>query len=113
MNTPHLLYPVSSSLGALWSWLMAQPGQRPAGQNSGLSRSHASACAPKPHSAAPGMVSECHPGARPALRRPVRVLRVLEAGQSPAQAGRLRISGCMADVCAELDRLAAHEALLH
>ena len=48
--------------------------------------------------------------APPALRphrpqRPLRPLRVVRAG-----AGRLVISGRMADVCAELDRLAALEA---
>jgi len=41
--------------------------------------------------------------------RPLRVLRVVEAGQPSSQAGRLVISGRMADVCAELDRLAAIE----
>jgi hypothetical protein len=34
-------------------------------------------------------------------------LRVFEAGQKPSQVGRVVISGRMADVCAELDRLAA------
>lgn len=37
----------------------------------------------------------------------LRVVRVMEAGQTPAQVGRMVISGRMADVCAELDRLAA------
>lgn len=45
--------------------------------------------------------------------RPLRVLQVVEAGQNPGHGARLRISGRMADVCAELDRLAAREALLH
>ncbi len=44
------------------------------------------------------------------LRRPLRVVRVLEAGQPHTQVGRMVISGRMADVCAELDRLAAGEA---
>jgi len=44
------------------------------------------------------------------MRQPLRVLRVVDAGLSPAQSGRLRISGRMADVCAELDRLAALES---
>lgn len=60
--------------------------------------------------------------ARPALTpRPVsaicstrpaalRVVRVCEAQQRPGEMGRLVISGRMADVCAELDRLVAHEA---
>ena len=45
-----------------------------------------------------------------ACARPLRVVRVLDAGQPRSQAGRLVISGRMADVCAELDRLAALEA---
>jgi hypothetical protein len=43
-------------------------------------------------------------------RRPLRVLRVVESSRAPASAGRMVISGRMADVCAELDRLAALEA---
>jgi hypothetical protein len=45
--------------------------------------------------------------------QPLRVVRVMEAGQPSASSGRMVISGRMADVCAELDRLAAREALLH
>lgn len=45
-----------------------------------------------------------------AVARPLRVVRVLEAGQPRTQVGRMVISGRMADVCAELDRLAAREA---
>ena len=44
---------------------------------------------------------------------PLRVLRVVEKGQPRACTGRLVISGRMADVCAELDRLVAREAALH
>jgi hypothetical protein len=46
------------------------------------------------------------PVATPALR----VLRVTESDQRVKGAGRMVISGRMADVCAELDRLAALEA---
>lgn len=42
----------------------------------------------------------------------LRVLRVADAGQSSLHGGRMVISGRMADVCAELDRLAAQEAAL-
>jgi hypothetical protein len=45
-----------------------------------------------------------------APRRPLRVLRVVDAGHAPSTAGRMVISGRMADVCAELDRLVALEA---
>jgi hypothetical protein len=42
----------------------------------------------------------------------LRVLRVADAGQNSFHGGRMVISGRMADVCAELDRLAAQEAAL-
>jgi hypothetical protein len=43
-------------------------------------------------------------------RRPVRVVRVVDGSCAPTRAGRMLMSGRMADVCAELDRLAALEA---
>jgi len=43
---------------------------------------------------------------------PLRVLRVVESGMPRSSAGRLVISGRMADVCAELDRLVEREAAL-
>jgi hypothetical protein len=50
------------------------------------------------------------PASRSCVRRPLRVVRVLDACQAPSGAGRMVISGRMADVCAELDRLAELEA---
>ncbi|CAN5712527.1 hypothetical protein BH11PSE7_BH11PSE7_02860 [soil metagenome] len=50
---------------------------------------------------------------RSCAQRPLWVLRVVEANHAPASAGRMVISGRMADVCAELDRLAALEATRH
>ncbi len=55
-------------------------------------------------------------GAKPPLsslalqQTPLRIVRVIERGQSRGHVGRMVISGRMADVCAELDRLAACEA---
>lgn len=43
----------------------------------------------------------------------LRVVRVCEAHDGPHHTGRMVISGRMADVCAELDRLAAREAQHH
>ncbi len=40
---------------------------------------------------------------------PLRILRVVEPGDRAAGAGRMRMSGSMADVCAELDRLVERE----
>jgi hypothetical protein len=48
---------------------------------------------------------------KPALK-PLRVVRVVESGQTRTSVGRMVISGRMADVCAELDRLAACEAAM-
>lgn len=47
--------------------------------------------------------------ARRASTTRLRVLRVAEPAQSRTCAGRMVISGRLADVCAELDRLAAME----
>ena len=46
---------------------------------------------------------------RPVPSRALRVLRISEQGDHPQSAGRMVISGRMADVCAELDRLIALE----
>ncbi|MES2980260.1 MAG: hypothetical protein V4731_17710 [Pseudomonadota bacterium] len=43
----------------------------------------------------------------------LRVLRTFEPGVSPSCAGRMVISGRMADVCAELERLTSQSAPLH
>jgi hypothetical protein len=42
----------------------------------------------------------------------LRVVREQDAAMSPACAGRMKISGRMSDVCAELDRMAQREAAL-
>lgn len=49
-----------------------------------------------------------HPQHRQA-RSPLRVIRVVEAGQASALAGRILMSGRMADVCEELDRMVERE----
>jgi hypothetical protein len=71
----------------------------------------AEALAPQP---AP-VIRTCVRGAgRPRMAqppaRPLRVVRVLEPSAPRQVAGRMVISGRLADVCAELDRLAALEA---
>jgi len=44
------------------------------------------------------------------MARPLRVVRMVDAQQPGRATGRMVISGRMADVCAELDRLVALEA---
>jgi hypothetical protein len=61
----------------------------------------------------PARVAARAPLATGAARRApqaLRVVRVLEPSAPRAVAGRMVISGRLADVCAELDRLAALEA---
>ena len=48
--------------------------------------------------------------ARNPVRRPLRVVRVIDGLQGHRGTGRMVISGRMADVCAELDRLVACES---
>ena len=50
------------------------------------------------------------PPTRPQPAKGLRVVRVVEASAARADAGRMVISGRLADVCAELERLAALEA---
>ncbi len=69
--------------------------------------------APRPIAAwSPSCASRPNYNAPPpaTARHPVRVVRVIETSPSAASAGRMRISGRMADVCAELERLAALES---
>jgi hypothetical protein len=42
----------------------------------------------------------------------LRVVRIVESGQASALAGRILMSGRMADVCAELDRMVEREAAM-
>lgn len=65
-----------------------------------------------PESIAASAIKTDSSGQNHATHRPLRIVRVLEAGQARTNVGRMVISGCMADVCAELDRLAAREAAL-
>lgn len=66
--------------------------------------------APEP---APVIRTSVRAATRPRVQapaKPLRVVRVLEPSASRQVAGRMVISGRLADVCAELDRLAALEA---
>jgi hypothetical protein len=63
-------------------------------------------CAPLGQKTAPSTRHAQPASSTPALR----VVRVAESDQRVKGAGRMVISGRMADVCAELDRLAALEA---
>ncbi|BEP35787.1 hypothetical protein GmRootV59_27580 [Variovorax sp. V59] len=86
------------------------PARRPARRDTGSSSAGLRyvavrpACAARDHAATPK--------AAPAPVRPLRVIRVVDGPQGERRnTNRMVISGRMADVCAELDRLAALEAM--
>jgi hypothetical protein len=68
-----------------------------------------SGLAPQPHAPSPAARGGTEAAPRSAFK-PLRVVRVLEPSAPRSTAGRMVISGRLADVCAELDRLAALEA---
>jgi hypothetical protein len=70
----------------------------------------------QPSTEAERPLNHCARVVRPAraTNRPLRIVRVLDHDGSPTNSvGRMVISGRMADVCAELDRLVAREKTLH
>jgi hypothetical protein len=113
MNQALTLSSVLQSFKVLWQWLMAKPGQ-PLPSRTGTTSDWAAAPSSTDATALCNQTLTTQTNNQPVRSsRPVRVLQVMESGQNPNQSGRLRISGRMADVCAELDRLAAREALQH
>lgn len=99
-----LAHNVFTPLAPLFNWLFA-----------GTARTQARHATPDRPS---GVASRRPAASAPLLRgassnRPLRVVRVAEPGQPQRGSGRIVISGRMADVCAELDRLAALESRLH
>ncbi len=55
----------------------------------------------------------CGGVARPSRQSRLKIVRELDASVSASCAGRMIISGRMADVCAELDRMAMRESAAH
>ncbi len=55
----------------------------------------------------------CGGAARPSRQSRLKIVREFDASVSASCAGRMIISGRMADVCAELDRMAMRESAAH
>ena len=99
------------SLQGLVGWLTASASGKHLSRPSLATRTgspRGTTCASHANMAAARPACPVHAQAAP--QRPLRVLRVVDTQQATASTGRMRISGRMADVCAELDRLAALEA---
>ncbi|WP_296469662.1 hypothetical protein [Rhodoferax sp.] len=106
MNTALVMKPdFLAPLRLLLTWLLPSPPQRAPRYASARSTEHCNA----PHLIAMRADSTGARGQNSCKSKPLRVVRVLESGQSRSEVGRMVISGRMADVCAELDRLAACE----
>jgi hypothetical protein len=95
---------LTAPLRSLLGWLVRAPGARRAAGRARAGKLGAGG----PAASGSRPANSLHAPAAP--RRPLRVVRVVEASRPAAGAGRMFISGRMADVCAELDRLAAMEA---
>ena len=116
MNIVYQSPAIRTPLKAFWNWLTEAPVP-PQTSRVGVRPPTSKASRPLTVHPAP----RCHHGltdlpaavARRAAPRPLRTVRVMEAGQAPGQVGRMVMSGRMADVCAELDRLVACEMRLH
>ena len=112
---PSTLYATVSILSCMHALLRRVAATSvPGWRNAPVRRAHApclntTPCGASAHNAPPSPpIARAERRATPA----VRVVRVVEAGQTTAQGGRMDISGRMADVCAELDRMVARESAL-
>ncbi|CAN7411498.1 hypothetical protein [Variovorax paradoxus] len=86
------------------------PARRPARRDAGNTSAGLRYVAVRP--ACTARAQAAAPSAAPAPVRPLRVIRVVDGRQGDKRStNRMVISGRMADVCAELDRLAALEAM--
>jgi hypothetical protein len=119
----HLSYlaPLFSPINALAAWLAQPASARPLVPPANAPLAHQRLTLPFPRAGSShrrqviGRVSSFKSAAfearDPAVAR-LRIVREQDAAVSPACAGRMTISGRMADVCAELDRMAQREAAL-
>lgn len=85
----------------------------PLGQLFAALQAFAAWFAPRPAPVPQPAARAATPPQRPPAPRPLRVVRVMEPAAAGHAAGRMVISGRLADVCAELERLAAQEARGH
>ena len=86
------------------------PARRPARRDAGSTSAGLRYVAVRP--ACTARAQAAAPSEAPAPVRPLRVIRVVDGHQGERRStNRMVISGRMADVCAELDRLAALEAM--
>ena len=108
------LFALLGSLAPVQGFLQKFSAAAPFPGRSGSSRATLLVDLPAVPVSEPACAAKARTGTRARSRgsMPLRVVRVMEAGQA-AHGGRMMISGRMADVCAELDRMAEREAAPH
>jgi len=103
---------LTAPLHRLTGWLANPAAPQPAAAHTQRGTHHANAPFLRANNPIlTGPTATKHPNM--ASRQTLRIERIVESGQRANQAGRMVISGRMADVCAELDRLVARETALH
>jgi len=105
INTPK----VSATLYRLADWLQGRPATATQSATTSTLPFQSKVVPLRPSAKAPLPSPLTTANRAPVSQRPLRVLRVVDS-QGRASGGRMVISGRMADVCAELDRLAGKEA---
>ena len=103
INTPK----VSATLYRLADWLQGRPATATQSATTSTLPFQSKVVPLRPSAKAPLPLTTANRA--PVSQRPLRVLRVVDS-QGRAAGGRMVISGRLADVCAELDRLAGKEA---
>ena len=98
---------VSATLYRLADWLQGRPAPVKQSLATSASPFQSKVVPLRPSAKSPGPLTTT--SRLPVSQRPLRVLRVVDS-QGRSSGGRMVISGRMADVCAELDRLAGKEA---
>ena len=121
IDLPHFSYLAAllSSVTTLAAWLIRPASTKRLVPPADVPLSYQRLTLPFAHASSPhrkhvlGRVSSFRSAAfeakKPAITR-LKVVREHDAAVSPTCAGRMTISGRMADVCAELDRMAQREA---
>ena len=111
-TTPFVIPGVLAPLQGLWRWLMPTAPQGRTAHAGASQYTHEFTISSAAHTSLHAR-DALQNFSRISVHRPLRIVRILDADQAPSQVGRMVISGRIADVCAELDRLAAREAAFH
>lgn len=104
------LFGISSLYNSIQNFMSASTLLQSSAMKQAVRQVGSSSNVVRPNSASVSAFTTHCSGAGLSHQRALRVMRIAEQGDAPSCAGRMVISGRMADVCAELDRLVALEA---